>query len=232
MAGQMSNRMNYGKRFRQGAVTVGYHYDEILHRGMMSPQFFKMTDQQRKFAAAKSHGTRVKKKVGMPEFSFNKKKLSPGQQREAAEQHLIDCVHAAVEALDSAMVALLKVPKPVAHFPHRINQQTVLDLLVRLAKCARPPLTLRSHHVAEQQPALVRMELEELCVECGGPARIQHQGAWYCEHCNPLREVSDQRRERAREIREQEREANRLKVAINEVEKVMKDVQGHGRHTR
>lgn len=226
----MSRRMNYGKRFRSGAISIGYRYDETLDRGMApAPWHWNVSPEGRMYGAAKAHATRSR--IGMPRFSFSEPSMS---EREQAEQAAIERIKTAVAALEFMLTELMQVP--VSDFQHKncVNQLMVMDAIRKLCLSVKPPLQLHNfantieQHVQQQRTAA---QFLDACTACGGPGRLKFRARWYCEDClpnDPLAKASDQRRDHIRNIRGMELEASKLRRAINQVEKAMKHGNEHG----
>ena len=229
-------RMNWGKRFRSGAVSVGARYDDFLHRSMLPPKrMMAPTRLQELYAVAKMHAKMAHKKkwVGMPKFSFDDPE--PKCPREAAEDRMIARIADAVKMIEYGLTELTAIPNPSTTFKNRVNQRMLLEVVQRLRTTVNPPIPN-----GEERPARrVGMPLNDmtLCTTCCGPARMRYRGESYCEDCypnDPLARASRARSERDEAIRNMEREANRMRDDIKELDQHISeandgdDTEGHG----
>lgn len=179
-------RMNWGKRFRSGAVGVGYHYDQRMHRGMVNAKFLGMTPKQRAFACAKGTGfmPQSKARVGMPTFSWSEKPTM--SDREAAERRMLEHIHECVNTLDFCLEELTHIPNPSKSYKNLLDQLQIIEALRRLCNCVHPPIKLARFEQGDSgQQRRTPMQASEMpeCVGCGGPARIERRGEWFCEDC-------------------------------------------------
>lgn len=182
----MARRMNYGPRFRSGAVGVGYHYDKRMHKGLVNPKFLGMTAEQRMWAAAKGHACTKESRaaVKMPTFSWDEKgKMS---EREAAERRVLEQIQQCVKMLDFSVEELTHIPNPSKKYKNLLDQLQVIEALRRLCNCVYPPIKLarfeEGAHGQQRRTPVPMSEMPE-CVSCGGPARIEKRGEWFCEDC-------------------------------------------------
>jgi hypothetical protein len=191
------------------------------------PEWVNQSDETRMWAQAETHGKKTTK-VDMPAFSFTEKKLTPKAARDTAEQQFIDSVTQAMKTIEFAFNQVNSVPHPTMAYQSRFRHKDLIDLLGRVCRCFNPAIPFAySPLVAVDNRCKPRLSLSDvhICVECGGPARIQYQNEWFCEDCTPLQspyKQTERRRELVRELEDKEAEARKLKDAIEAVAEKLK----------
>lgn len=90
----MSRRMNYGPRFRSGAVSVGYHYDPSLDPKIPGG-FLGMSTRQRLFNVAKAQSVINERRRSQPPAST---------EYLDAQKRLIERIRQAVTLIEFGLV--------------------------------------------------------------------------------------------------------------------------------
>jgi len=123
----MSQKLNYGKRFRSGAVGVGYHYDAALEagidpwRGKRAPKgTLRAVYNDAKGQAA----ARAKRGVG----SLLPPAAKPDVYREA-ELALIERIKKAVEIIEFGLEELNGLTTKTERTATLVDRRTALDLV-------------------------------------------------------------------------------------------------------
>lgn len=98
---------------------------------------------------------------------------------------MIDVVTAAVNALTFQLEELTQIPNQSLSYKNRVNQAQLIAVIRRLACSVTPPVpTSFSPAMLNEK---VRTSFHNGCINCGGPARENIAGYWYCEDCREER---------------------------------------------
>jgi hypothetical protein len=153
----MASRLNYGKRFRSGAVSTGYHYSQSLHRGLVPKAFLNMAPEDRSWSGVKGAATWA----AMKSTCYLGKPVEPDLRAEA-EERLIERINQCIDIMIFSVEDLMMAPpSPLVSRMPTVNQQQVIDLIDTMSR-----IVARDYHHwgVYRRPGIVHVRR---CVECG-----------------------------------------------------------------
>lgn len=198
----MGNKLNYGKRFRTGAASIGYRYDEHLHKGMVPAFVRHLTPEQKALGLRKSHATIHARRT--PVTLAGNVQPAFVDEHLAAQERMVERIRRATELLAFGITDINESVKDSDGADGMIGLDIVIDAINKLCTMAR----IKVPDLPERKPGAVP---KALCINCG--AWCARKSGGMCERCNEEKEE----RRAARDTRIRQAQQERLRMAEKEM---------------